>query len=148
MGTNQNNKILYPRGSKWRRWDLHVHSDSGSPEEIVDKLIEKGISVFSITDHSNVDKIDKFLEIVRQRQKAKKEIYFLPGVELKTDKGKKSVHLIGIFPLQDKEGNKIDSDYLKQNLLSKIDCSDADIIKAGKEVLREGLSEEEYRKSC
>ena len=49
------------KGSKWRKWDLHIHSDSGSPDEIVDKLIEKGISVFSITDHCSVEKIDKYL---------------------------------------------------------------------------------------
>lgn len=140
------NQNLYPRGSKWRKWDLHIHSDSGSPEEIVDKLIEGGISVCSITDHCNVDKIDGFLEIVNQKQRQNKEIHFLPGIELKTDKGKKSVHLIGIFPLQDKDGNQIDSNYLKQNLLSKINCSDADIIAAGKEVLREGKTEEEYKK--
>ncbi len=40
------NQNLYPRGSKWRKWDLHIHSDSGSPEEIVDKLIEGGPEAF------------------------------------------------------------------------------------------------------
>jgi len=143
-----NNKQNFPfsKGSEWGKWDLHIHSDSGSPEEIVNKLIEKDISVFAITNHSDVDKIDNFLETVNQKQKKGKEIFILPGVELRTDKGSKSVHLIGIFPLQDKDENKINSNYLKQNLLSKIDCSDADIIKAGKEVLGEGRNEEEYRK--
>jgi len=139
-------EMLFAKGSGWRKWDLHIHSDCGLAEDIVNKIIETGISVFSITDHCNVDHIDKFLELTSQKQAKGKEIFFLPGVELRTDKGKKSVHLIGIFPFKDKDGNKIDSDYLKQNLLSKIDCSDADIINAGKEVLGEGRSAGEYRK--
>lgn len=136
------------RGSEWRKWDLHIHSDCSpeSPEQIVDKLIEKGISVFSITDHSSVEDTDKFLEIVGKKQKENKKIYFLPGVELKTDKGKRSVHLIGIFPLKNKDGIQINSDFLKQNLLSKIDCSDTDIVDAGKKALGEGKSTREYRK--
>lgn len=146
MIQNKNNKIKYPRGSEWRKWDLHIHSDSGSPEEIVNRLIEKEVSVFSITDHCSVDRIDEFLGTVIEKRKNNKEIYFLPGIELRTDKGKKSVHLIGIFPLQDKEGNQINSDYLKQNLLSKIGCSDTDIIVAGKEELGDGKTKEEYIK--
>jgi hypothetical protein len=143
-----NKKNSFTRGSEWRKWDLHIHSDCSprSPEQIVDKLIEKRISVFSITDHSSVENINKFLEIVGKKQKENKKIYFLPGIELKTDKGKRSVHLIGIFPLKDKEGNKIDLDFLKQNLLSKIDCSDSDIIRAGKKELGRGKNPSEYRK--
>ncbi len=142
----KNNKIKYLRGSEWRKWDLHIHSDAGSPEQIVNRLIEKEISVFSITDHCSVDRIDDFWEMVDRKQRQNQEIHFLPGIELRTDKGKKSVHLIGIFPLQDKDGNQINSNYLKQNLLSKIGCSDTDIIIAGKKVLREGKTKEEYIK--
>jgi hypothetical protein len=148
MTNNNNYKILYPRGSEWRKWDLHIHSDScpGSPEQIINRLIEKEISVFSITDHSSVENIDEFLNIVIEKQKEGKNIYFLPGIELKTDKGKRPVHLIGIFPLKDEEGIKINSNYLEQNLLSKINCSDSDIIKAGKNTLGEGKSLEVYKK--
>lgn len=148
MTNNIGNKFPYPRGSEWRKWDLHIHSDcsASSLDQIVNKLIGEGISVFSITDHSSIDNIDKFLEIVEKRQQENIKIYFLPGIELKTDKGKRSVHLIGIFPLKDKEGIQINSDYLKQNLLSKIDCSDSDIINAGKKVLGIGKSPGDYRK--
>lgn len=136
------------RGSEWKKWDLHAHSDSspGLPEQIVNKMIEEGISAFSITDHNSVESVDEFLEIVKRKQQESKEIYFFPGVELKTDKGKRPVHLIGIFPLEDGKGVQINSDYLKQNLLSKIDCSDADIIKAGKDALGGGKKLDDYRK--
>lgn len=134
------------RGSEWRKWDLHIHSNCGSPDQIINAVIEKGISVFSITDHCSVEKIDEFLKIVQNKQRQNKEIYFLPGIELKTDKGKRAVHLIGIFPLQDREGNQINTEYLKQNLLSKVNCSDTDIISAGKKVLEDGKSDQEYKK--
>jgi len=138
--------ILYPKGSVWRKWDLHIHSDSGSQEQIFEKILKEEISVFSITDHCCVNRIDNYLELVKKKQKENKEIHFLPGVELRTDKGNKSVHIIGIFPLGDLTGNEINSDYLKQNLLSKIDCSDSDIKNAGKEVLGEGKNEQQYLK--
>ncbi|MGA2585660.1 MAG: TrlF family AAA-like ATPase [Candidatus Aminicenantales bacterium] len=133
----------FVNGSIWRKWDLHIHSDAGSIDSIIEKLIEKNISVFAITDHCNVDNIDECLKKTEIKRKEKKEIYFLSGIELRTDKGDKSVHLVGIFPDKDKNGNKIDSAYLKQNLLSKIDCSDTDIRSAGKAVLGEKSSDEE-----
>lgn len=49
----------YPRGSEWRKWDLHVHTPAsdgtGTPEEIVNKAIEQGLSVIAITDHHSVE---------------------------------------------------------------------------------------------
>lgn len=59
----------YPRGSEWRKWDLHVHSPasalnnqfSGStPEERWDAYIAalkvlKGVSVIGITDYFSID---------------------------------------------------------------------------------------------
>ncbi len=82
--------IKYNRGSEWRKWDLHVHSDASpdsnlTPEILVNKMIEKGISVFAVTDHSCVDNIDKFRELIKQKNEEGRNIYFLPGIELKTD---------------------------------------------------------------
>lgn len=136
----------YPKGSEWRRWDLHVHSDAStesksSPEDIISKMKEKGISVFAVTDHSCVDNIDKFWSLVNQE----KDLHFLPGIELKTDKGDKSVHLIGIFPEFDKNNHLITTNYLKENLLSKIDCTETKLIDIGKEKLGFGKTEMEYR---
>lgn len=138
--------MKYPKGSEWRKWDLHIHSDCGTPQDILDKVIEKGISVFAVTDHTAIDNLDDFINIVNQKRQAGIDICILPGIELRTDKGKYSVHLIGIFPLCDNLGNKIDSEYLRQNLLAKIDCSTADIIEAGRSTLGAGKSDEEYIK--
>ncbi len=133
----------FTSGSIWCKWDLHIHSEAGSVDNIIDKIIENEISVFAITDHCNVDNIDEYREKTEIKKQEKIEIYFLPGIELRTDKGNKSVHVIGVFPDKDKDGNKIDSAYLKQNLLSKIDCSDTDIRSAGKAALGEKSSDAE-----
>jgi len=137
------------KGSIWRKWDLHIHSNASpdsnlSPSSIVDKLIDSGISVFSITDHSTSNNIDEFYEIVDQKNKNGKEIHFLPGVELKTDKGDKSVHLIGVFPNFTKNGQKVTKKYLYDELLSQIGCTEAKIKEIGKEQLGDGKEESEY----
>ena len=140
-------KWLYPRGSEWRKWDLHIHSDCGTTSKIVEKLISNQISVFSITDHSNVDRLDEFISVVQQKQNEGLEINLLPGIELRTDKGDKSVHITAIFPMVDKNGYEINVKYLSQNLLSKIDCSRSDIITAGREALKSKISENQlYRR--
>ncbi|MBW2632359.1 MAG: PHP domain-containing protein, partial [Deltaproteobacteria bacterium] len=92
------NNFRYPKGSEWRKWDLHVHSNASPdshliPHDVVDMIIEKEISVFSVTDHSCVDNVDTFRKIVDQKKSEGHNINFLPGIELKTDKGDKSVHL-------------------------------------------------------
>ena len=97
------------RGSEWRLWNLHMHSiyskenrTKMSVKEIFDKLIEKNISMFSITDHSNVDALDEIWNIYETQENEKglykDQINFIPGIEIKTDKGKKGVHLICVFP--------------------------------------------------
>lgn len=103
------------RGSEWRLWNLHMHSAYSkesrtkmSVKEIFDKLIENDISMFSITDHSNVDALDEIWNIYETQANEKglyrNQINFIPGIELKTDKGKKGVHLICVFPQKIKIG--------------------------------------------
>ena len=97
------------RGSEWRKWDLHLHSkysrESRTKMEISDifiNAIKNNISMISITDHSNFDALDEVWDVYENgtfsEGKFKDFIEFLPGIEVKTDKGKKGVHLISIFP--------------------------------------------------
>ena len=45
-------------GSQWAKWDLHIHTTAsdgkGTPEEVVNAAIDKGLSVIAITDHHTV----------------------------------------------------------------------------------------------
>ncbi|MDQ0660598.1 PHP domain-containing protein [Paenibacillus sp. W2I17] len=58
------------KGSQWRKWDLHIHSTYSkessaklSIKKIFDEAISKGISVISVTDHSNVKSLDEIWEV-------------------------------------------------------------------------------------
>jgi len=68
----QNNYPNYPKGSEWRKWDLHVHTpysylrnEFGDPEDsgtwdnyvktLFNKAIEKNIAVIGITDYLIID---------------------------------------------------------------------------------------------
>ncbi|WP_303721662.1 PHP domain-containing protein [Malonomonas rubra] len=66
-----------------KRVDLHIHSTCSdgyfSPEELVEKALEAGLSAISIADHDNVDGI-----AVAQKLGAEKGLEVLAGVELST----------------------------------------------------------------
>lgn len=93
----------YPRGSEWRKWDLHFHTPSSfdygdnsvTDNDIVDTLIENEIAVVAITDHHVID-VDR----IRNLQALGGEhLTVLPGIELRADVGgSTSIHFIGIFP--------------------------------------------------
>jgi len=97
MTTSQNNKILYPRGSEWRKWDLHIHSPlsilnnhypklpNGDPdwEAFISKLESLGdIAVIGITDYFTIDGYKKLMEFKRQGRLG--NIYtILPNIEFR-----------------------------------------------------------------
>ena len=101
MITNQNNKIMYPypRGSEWRRWDLHIHSplsilnnqypkkSDGSPDwnQFINKLEEvKDVSVIGITDYFFIDGYKNITDFQRQGR-LKNFNLILPNIELRLD---------------------------------------------------------------
>jgi predicted metal-dependent phosphoesterase TrpH len=95
--------IKWPRGSEWRKWDLHFHTPSSyeysnkglSNEDLVTTLKAAGIAVVAVTDHHLID-----VERVKHLQSlAGNDLTVLPGIELRTELGgSESVHIIGIFP--------------------------------------------------
>lgn len=92
----------HPKGSMWRKWDLHFHTPSSydyedksiSNEEIIENLIHAGVRVVAITDHHIID-VDR----IRTLQKlGEGRITVLPGIEFCSDLGgHNSVHFIGLF---------------------------------------------------
>ena len=93
--------MKYPKGSEWRRWDLHVHTassydykfkDSEADNVLCTTLKENNIAAIAITDHFVIDKTR-----IENLRKLAPEIVFFPGVELRTDKGDTNIHVILIF---------------------------------------------------
>lgn len=121
----------YNRGSEWSKWDLHIHSNAsdgeGTPQEIIAKAKEKGLSTIALTDHHTAKNIDAI------KEEAKKEgITVISGIEFRTEYGNKSVHMIGLFP--DKFGNVVlNSKGLHDLILSPLELSETRIISKGKE---------------
>jgi len=92
----------YPKGSEWRKWDLHFHTPSShdvndniTDEQIVAAWKENNISVVAITDHHEIDinRIKNLSNLCIQEN-----ITVLPGIEFLSDaRGSEPIHFIGIF---------------------------------------------------
>lgn len=91
-----------PRGSIWRRWDLHFHTPASYDYEnkgvtatrLVEKLVASHIEVVAITDHHSLD----VSLICEMQELGAGRLAVLPGIELRSQLGgSESVHYIGIF---------------------------------------------------
>jgi ABC-type lipoprotein export system ATPase subunit/histidinol phosphatase-like PHP family hydrolase len=87
-------------GARFLRADLHIHSygEGGSydvedelmtPQNIVDKAIEKEIDIISITDHNEIENVRVAIEYATD-----KDVLIIPGIEVSTTQG----HLLLYFP--------------------------------------------------
>lgn len=128
--TNQNDNQIN-RGSEWRKWDLHIHTPYSYDwdklcKDTVDDLIKKAenenLSVIAITDHHEVKGIDE-----AQKAAKGKGITILPGVEIRTDKGNKGIHIIGIFD------STVTSKIIYDKLLCPLNLSEDDVRAKGDE---------------
>ncbi len=112
-------------GADFVRADLHIHSYGGSfdvtdetmtPENIVDAAISKQISVIAITDHNEIENVQKAL-----LHAAGKNILVIPGMEISTTQG----HLLVYF----------DSYENLRKFFGKLDVS------PGKQTCNQGIAE-------
>lgn len=133
----------FPRGSEWRRWDLHVHTKGTNKndqfksedfetfcEVLFRKAIDNGIAAIGITDYFSIDnykkvkdyvsKIDDETNFTEDEKRQIKNILILPNVELRmlpvTDSGR----LVNIHFIFNPEEDLID--YLDNNFFSKLKC--------------------------
>lgn len=84
-------------GSLWRKWDLHIHTNAsdgkGNCQEILNEAAVKQVSCIAVTDHHTVANIDLMKSLSEPMK-----INVISGVEFRTEYGKASVHMIGLFP--------------------------------------------------
>ena len=77
--------------------DLHIHSTVSdgqfSPEEIVRKSAEHGLTIIALADHDTVDGIAPALETARAFPRLK----VIPCVEISTDVPRGELHVLGYF---------------------------------------------------
>lgn len=130
-------------GSDWKKWDLHIHSNAsdgkGTPEEIINKAVERGISVIAITDHHTVKNLDEIKRLGKE-----KNITVISGIEFRTEFGAKSVHMIGLLP--DKFGDlELNQEAIEQLILNKLDLSEVRIQAKGREKKPDSSPEKAFK---
>ena len=76
-----------------KKYDLHIHSKFSDGdytlEEIIDKLKEYGIEIFSITDHDNIESIKEMKKVNT------KGLIYIPGIEVSCEKDGYKMHILG-----------------------------------------------------
>lgn len=76
------------------RVDLHLHTTASdgrwSPEQLVDKVQQKGIELFAVTDHDSLGSLAETAQRIRGTG-----LKFLPGVELSAQLDGQVYHLLG-----------------------------------------------------
>lgn len=87
-------RARYPRGSEWRKWDLHVHvpgtklsNGYGEPtEEVWDRycqiLEESDVAAFGIADYFCADEFFEFVGQHKQRYPDSQKVFF-PNIEMR-----------------------------------------------------------------
>ena len=131
MATN-----IADRGSWWRRWDLHIHTNAsdgkGTCEEILAEAQKKKISCIAVTDHHTFANIDEM-----KRLAPAYKVSVISGVEFRTEYGDESVHMIGLFP-DEYEGTQLTAEFLHDNVLSPLDLSKSAIVEKGRKIKPQG----------
>lgn len=76
--------------------DLHTHTHYSdgyhTPEELIRKAKNSGLTHLSITDHDNVDSIEEAIVIA-----AKHDIELIPGTEISAEHNGKETHILAYF---------------------------------------------------
>jgi len=91
--------------------DLHLHTTASdgtfSPKEVVDKALEIGFKVISITDHDTIKGFDEANRYINDKfqqgnihisiEQKESPLEIIPGVELSSAFKQKEVHILGYF---------------------------------------------------
>lgn len=73
---NQEQNVLYPKGSEWRKWDLHVHSPKtygGSYDDFINNINNSEVEVIGINDYSTIAGYEEIIS--KYRDKVKKILF-------------------------------------------------------------------------
>ncbi len=110
----------YKSGSRWRKWDLHVHTpqtklndqfatDDGSDvwDLYCDKINNSDVSVFGITDYFSVENYFTFISKFKVKYPASEKRFF-PNVEFRIDSKNKDNDHIQIHVIFSNEQTTLD----------------------------------------
>ena len=147
---------LNSEGSAWSRWDLHVHSPSsklsnqfGTWDEYINALemLEEDIKVIGITDYYSIEGYLKVLKC-KEEGRLKNIDLILPNVELRIDTVTTRDRPINIHVLFNPEiAEHIEDKFFRELKYQYNDttftCTNNDLMRLGREIKSEGISDEE-----
>ena len=132
--------LKYPRGSEWRRWDLHVHTPYSAlnnqfgdnfdayAKELFTKAVEKEVAVIGVTDYFLIDGYKQLKALQQNDMKLDgligkelgdkaREILLLPNIELRLSVlvGVNRVNFHVIF------SDAVDEQTIEENFLHRIE---------------------------
>lgn len=153
----------FPRGSEWRKWDLHVHTPfsyhNSFPEwdqyviQLKEKAVEHDIEVVGITDYFSIEGYEKFLDECedherndspRIRLSNNKFLYLIPVIELRLDNFTDDNNSVNIHIAFSPEilPSTIKSSFLESLNIryqdKKLKCKESDLIKIGDSIENSG----------
>lgn len=128
----------YKSGSRWRKWDLHVHTpqtklndqfatDDGSDvwDLYCDKINNSDVSVFGITDYFSVENYFTFISKFKAKYSASEKRFF-PNVEFRIDSKNKDndhIQIHVIFSNEKKTLDKLTNFFTRLELVSTDDAT-------------------------
>lgn len=73
--------------------DLHIHTTASdgslTPEALMEEVVDKGVAVFSVTDHDSVESIPQIATLAENAG-----VTFVPGVEVSVAYGEQELHIL------------------------------------------------------
>jgi len=153
-------KFKYPKGSIWRKWDLHVHTPASTfghsfsswedyIRTLIDSIEKHKISVIVTADYFTIEGYRKLLSYYDKEKKILSfdgksvEVNLIPGVELRLNNFNSSDESINIHALFDP--NFCSPDFIESNFIEKLkinyrtrslDLKKQNILAVGKAILK------------
>lgn len=131
-----NKKNLYPEGSKWHKWDLHVHTPASTlghslgdswdiyVERLIDAAISHQISAIATADYFTIDGYKSLLEYYNKADhiisigEKNRQLCLIPGVELRLNIFNSEAESINLHVFFDPD--HCSSDFITQNFLEEL----------------------------
>lgn len=152
---------IFPKGSEWRRWDLHVHTPasylSQYPDdwgvyvrELIKAIKAHQISVIATADYFTISGYQKLMEYYDKEThklsfgEDSAEVYIIPGVELRLDTFNSHEESINFHVVFDSYVSSVE--FIEQNFLEKlqvgyqgssVDLRERNLIAIGYSILKE-----------
>ncbi len=133
-----------PRGSMWRKWDLHIHTPGtklndkfSSWEEFLSTIEKSDLSVIGVTDYFSIDNYKKVIEF-KEKGRLKNVDLILPNIEFRLSEENKEGEFINIHIIFSPyiDIDRIENFLNRLPLFNKISninlfCSRDDLIRVG-----------------